>query len=66
MELFRRETISVGKAAPLLGKSRPDFIPHAADLGIPYFKLEPDDWETERAFVDSLRMARRSTRIRAL
>lgn len=54
MELFRRGSISGGKAAQLLGMSRLEFIRHAADLGIPYFNLDPEDWETERAFVDSL------------
>lgn len=54
MELFRRGSISGGKAAQLLGMSRLTFIRHAADLGIPYFDLGKDDWERERAFIETL------------
>lgn len=54
MELYRRGTLSGGKAAQVLGMSRLDFIHHAADLGIPYFNLDKDDWDTERAFLDTL------------
>lgn len=54
MELYRRGSISGGKAAQLLGMSRLAFVRHAAGLGLPYFNLEKDDWETERAFIDTL------------
>lgn len=43
MELYRRGSISGGKAAHLLGMTRLAFIHHAADLGIPYFNLDKDD-----------------------
>jgi predicted HTH domain antitoxin len=49
MELFRRGTISGGKAAELLGMDRLAFIRHAADLGIPYFHYSVEDWEAEVA-----------------
>ena len=39
LELYRRATISEGKAAELLGLSRLDFIRYAAQLGIPYFRM---------------------------
>ena len=53
-ELYRRAAISGGKAAQLLGMSRLEFHRHAADLGIPYFNLDRDDWEAERAFLDAV------------
>ena len=48
LELYRRGTISSGKAADLLGTSRWEFIQHASALGIPYFSLTEDEWEAER------------------
>ncbi len=53
-ELFRRGSSSGGKAAELLGMSRLSFVRHAAELGIPYFDMDSDDWEAERAFLKSL------------
>jgi predicted HTH domain antitoxin len=43
MELYRRAQISEGKAAELLAMTRSDFIQHAADLGIPYFRMSAND-----------------------
>ena len=45
LELYRRGTISSGKAAELLGMQRIDFIQHASRLGIPYFAMTKDEWE---------------------
>ena len=53
-ELFRRGSISGGKATGFLGMSRLDFVRHAAESGIPYFDMDSDDWEAERAFLKSL------------
>ncbi len=53
-ELYRRGAIFGGKAAQLLGMSRLAFHRHTADLGIPYVNLDRDQWEAERAFLDSL------------
>jgi predicted HTH domain antitoxin len=39
MELYRRELISSGKAAQLLGMSKLDFIQYSGRLGIPYFRM---------------------------
>jgi len=47
-ELYRRGTISRGKAAALLGLSLEDFLRHAADLGIPYTDYTEGEWETEK------------------
>jgi len=46
--LYRRGTISSGKAAELLSMSRWEFIHHASRLGIPYFAMTGDEWEAER------------------
>ena len=48
LELYRRGTISSGKAAQLLGMSRVEFIQHASRLGIPYFAMTEDEWKNER------------------
>ncbi len=49
LELFRRGTVSSGKAADLLGMSRFEFIRHASRLGIAFFDLTEDEWQAERA-----------------
>jgi predicted HTH domain antitoxin len=54
LELYRRGTISSGKAAELLGMDRIDLIQHASRLGIPYFALTEDEWEAEKADLQSL------------
>ena len=54
LELYRRGTISSGKAAELLGMQRIDFIRHASRLGIPYFALTGDEWEAEMASLEAL------------
>jgi len=48
LELYRRGTISSGKAAELLGMSRWEFLLHASRLGIPHFAMTEGEWETER------------------
>jgi predicted HTH domain antitoxin len=49
LELYRRGTLSSGKAAELLAMSREEFIRHASRLGIPYLTMGTDEWEAERA-----------------
>ncbi|MGH2561511.1 MAG: UPF0175 family protein [Thermomicrobiales bacterium] len=49
MELFRRGTISGGRAAELLRMDRLEFIHRAADVGIPYFNIAEQDLEDEIA-----------------
>ena len=41
IELYRRRSISSGKAAELLGVRLEEFIMHSSDLGIPYFDMTP-------------------------
>ena len=54
LELYRRGTISSGKAAELLGMQRIDFIKHASKLGIPYIDMTEDEWAAEKAASESL------------
>jgi predicted HTH domain antitoxin len=55
VELYRRHTISGGKAAELLGMDRYDFIRYAAHLGIPYFDMTEEEWDAEVARLNSRR-----------
>jgi predicted HTH domain antitoxin len=54
LELYRRGSISSGKAAELLGMSRWHFIHHASDLGIPLFDMSEDEWAAEQAASEKL------------
>ncbi|MGH2531388.1 MAG: UPF0175 family protein [Thermomicrobiales bacterium] len=54
LELYRRGTISSGRAAILLGMPRIDFIKHASSLGIPYIDMTRDEWEAEMRTIDRL------------
>lgn len=54
LELYRRGTISSGKAAELLGTSRLAFVQHASRLGIPFFDMTDDEWEAEKAALKAL------------
>lgn len=49
LELYRRGTLSSGKAAELLAMPRWEFVRHASQLGIPFFEMTEDEWEAERA-----------------
>jgi predicted HTH domain antitoxin len=55
VELYRRGTISGGRAAQLLGMDRYDFIRYAAELGIPYFDMTEEEWKAEVARLDARR-----------
>jgi predicted HTH domain antitoxin len=46
LELYRRRTITSGKAAELLKMERSEFIRYAGRLGVPYIEL--DEVEVER------------------
>lgn len=49
LELYRRGTISSGKAAQLLDMTRWEFIHYASRLGFAFFDLTDDEWKAERA-----------------
>ncbi|HEY7032557.1 MAG TPA: UPF0175 family protein [Thermomicrobiales bacterium] len=54
LELYRRHTISSGRAAELLGVPLYDFIKRASSLGIPYIDMTEEEWESEMRFINSL------------
>lgn len=49
LELYRRAAISSGKAAELLNMSRFEFVRYASQLGIAFFDMTSDEWQTESA-----------------
>jgi predicted HTH domain antitoxin len=53
LELYRRHTISSGRAAQLLDMERADFIVHSSRLGIPFFDMSDEDWEAEVARISA-------------
>lgn len=54
LELYRRGTISSGKAAELLNMSRWEFIRYASRLGIAFFDMTDDEWQNERLQAQTL------------
>lgn len=48
LELYRRGTLSSGKAAELLAMSRWEFVRYASRLGISFFDMTEDEWRAER------------------
>ena len=54
LELYRRGTISSGKAAQLLDMSRFEFIRYASRLGIAFFDLTDDEWNAEQERAETL------------
>lgn len=47
LDLYRRTIISAGKGAALLHMPLLEFIQHSGRLGIPYFKMAPEEFATE-------------------
>ena len=54
LDLYRRATISSGKAAELLGMGRVEFIQSSGRLGIPFIQMSPDELAAEIATAKSL------------
>lgn len=54
LELYRRGTISSGKAAELLSMARWEFVRYASRLGISFFDMTEDEWQLERAQAEEL------------
>ena len=54
LELYRRGTISSGKATQLLDMPRWEFILHASRPGIACFDLTEDEWAAERMQAQTL------------
>ena len=58
LELYRRGTISSGKAAQSLGMPRFDFVRYASKLGIAFYEMTADEWENEKAQIEALSLER--------
>ena len=54
LDLYRRATISSGKAAELLGLSHIDFIKSSGKLGIPFIQMSPEELASEVATAKSI------------
>jgi predicted HTH domain antitoxin len=54
LELYRRGTISSGKAAQLLKMTRWEFIRYASRLGIAFFDMTTDEWQSEKDLIETL------------
>jgi predicted HTH domain antitoxin len=54
LELYRRGTLSSGKAAQLLEMTRWELVRHASRLGIPFFDMTANEWESEREMARAL------------
>lgn len=54
LELYRRGSISSGKAAEWLGTSKQDFLQHASRLGIAVIQMTDDEWQHEAALARTL------------
>ena len=54
LELYRRHTISGGRAAESTGVPLYDFIKRASSLGIPYIDMTGEEWESEMQVISSL------------
>ncbi len=54
LELYRRGTISSGKAAQSLGMPRFDFVRYVSRLGLAFYEMTADEWENEKVQVAAL------------
>ena len=54
LELYRRGTISSGKAAELLAMGRFEFVHYASHLGIAFFDMTENEWEAEAKLTKNL------------
>ncbi|MEM6430609.1 MAG: UPF0175 family protein [Deinococcota bacterium] len=52
LELYRRGAISSGKAAEYMNMARFEFFHYAARLGIAFFDMTEDEWQTEVNYHD--------------
>jgi hypothetical protein len=54
LELYRRHTISAGRAAQLLDMEKFAFIRWSGELGIPYLDMTPEEWQEELRVLEKL------------
>ena len=52
LELYRRNTVSAGRAAMLLGMDKLSFIRWSGALGIPYFDMTAEELREELALLE--------------
>ncbi len=54
LELYRRGSISSGKAAQLLDMTRWELVRYASRFGIPFFNMTADEWKSESEMAATL------------
>lgn len=54
LEMYRRRTISSGKAAELLKMERMAFVAYASRQGIPFYDLSEEEFAAEMHLLDAL------------
>ena len=54
LELYRRGTLSSGRAAQLLGMKRFEFVRYASRLGLAFYEMTDDEWANELEQVEAL------------
>lgn len=62
LELYRRGEISARRGAELLGMGKSAFIRWSGKLGIPYFRIEPDELAQELDILRDLYPSRSESR----
>ncbi len=55
IRLYEQGDISSGYAASILGMSKHDFIQLLARQGVPFFNLNPEEWEQELQNVERVK-----------
>lgn len=54
LELYCQGKISSGKAGQLLNMPRFAFVNYASRLGIPFFSITEDEWESEKEILNQI------------
>lgn len=54
LELYRRRILTSGRAGPMLGMERFEFVKYASRLGIAFFDMEPEEWDAEMELIKKI------------
>lgn len=54
LELYRRHTISAGRAAQLIGMEKYAFIRWTGEMGIPFLDMTTEEWQEELRVLEQL------------
>ena len=54
LELYRRRILTSGKAGPMLGMKRFEFVKYASRLGIAFFDMDADEWKAEMELIKKI------------